>query len=309
MSSAGGKSMKPVGMETATLAGGCFWCVESDLESLPGVKEVVSGYAGGHTLNSSYKEVSAGGTGHLEAVQALFDPARISYSELLTVFWRKINPLDAKGQFVDRGQSYTTAIFYHTEEQKRQALKSKKELESRGPFKGKKIVTSIRPFTAFYKAEDYHQDYYKKNPIRYKFYRFRSGRDGFLKKVWSGFNGSSKQPKKKKAKPAPSFQKPSLKELKEQLTRLQYHVTQEGGTEKPFDNPYWDHKQEGIYVDIVSGEPLFSSLDKYDSGTGWPSFTKPLFKENILERPDYKLLLPRTEIRSKKGDSPFGTCF
>ena len=304
------KSTKPIRIETATLAGGCFWCVESDLESLPGIKEVVSGYTGGQTTNPSYKGVSAGGTGHLEAVQVLFDPAHISYSDILAVFWRKINPLDAGGQFVDRGKSYTTAIFYHTEEQRTQALKSKKEMEGKGPFKGKKIVTSIRPFTVFYKAEDDHQDYYKKNPIRYKFYRFRSGRDNFLKRTWNTVPASQKKSrKKKKTKPVLPFKKPSLQELKKRLTRLQYRVTQEGGTEKPFDNLYWDYKKEGIYVDIVSGESLFSSLDKYDSGTGWPSFTKPLLPENIVEKSDRKLFLPRTEIRSKKGDSHLGHVF
>ena len=307
LSSAIEKSTGPITIQTATLAGGCFWCVEADLESLPGVQKVISGYTGGHTTNPSYKKVSAGGTGHLESVQVLFDAAQISYSELLTVFWQKINPLDAGGQFVDRGKSYTTAIFYHTEEQKQQALKSKKEMESKGPFKGKKIVTSIRPFTVFYRAEAYHQDYYKKNPVRYKFYRFRSGRDSFLKKIWDDFSPSWKKLRKKK-KPM-SSQKFSHKELKKRLTKLQYYVTQEGGTENPFDNLYWDHKKEGIYVDIVSGEPLFSSLDKYDSGTGWPSFTKPLLPENIVEKLDRKLLLPRTEIRSKKGDSHLGHVF
>ena len=175
-------NLSPKNLETATLAGGCFWCIESDLEKIKGIKSVISGYTGGNKINPSYKEVSNGSTGHLEAVQVFFDPKEISYSQVLDVFWRKINPLDAGGQFVDRGQQYSTAIFYHNEEQKKQAEKSKKELQEKGPFK-ELIATPILAFKNFYKAEDYHQDYYKKNPLKYQFYRFRSGRDQFLKKL------------------------------------------------------------------------------------------------------------------------------
>ena len=285
--------------ETATLAGGCFWCVESDLEPLPGVKEVISGYTGGLKPKPTYKEVSSGSTGHQEAVQVIFNPEKISYSEILDVFWRKINPLDGEGQFVDRGFQYTTGIFYHTEQQKQLALQSKKELEAKGPFKRKKIVTPVKPFTVFYRAEAYHQDYYKTNSLRYKFYRYRSGRDQFLAKTWKDF---------KDFRPVPT-QKPSKEELKKRLTPLQYQVTQEEGTERPFSNEYWNNKREGIYVDVVSGESLFSSLDKYDSDTGWPSFTKPLVPENIVTKMDLKLLYPRTEVRSKKWDSHLGHIF
>ena len=300
-------------LETATLAGGCFWCIESDLEKIKGIKAVISGYTGGDKINPSYKEVSSGSTGHLEAVQVFFDPKEISYSQVLDVFWRKINPLDEGGQFVDRGQQYSTAIFYHNEEQKKQAENSKKELQEKGPFK-EPIATPILAFKNFYKAEDYHQDYYKKNPLKYQFYRFRSGRDQFLKKTWDKIKDFRALPLFKSQKASAnieesSYSKPSLEEIKNKLSPLQYKVTQKDGTEPPFDNKYWDNKQEGIYVDIVSGEPLFSSLDKYDSKTGWPSFTKALVPENIITKEDRKLFIKRTEVRSKHADSHLGHVF
>ncbi|MCZ0933373.1 MAG: peptide-methionine (S)-S-oxide reductase MsrA, partial [Oligoflexia bacterium] len=301
-------------LEVATLAGGCFWCIESDLEKIKGIKKVISGYAGGDKANPSYKEVSSGGTGHVEAVQVFFDPKQVSYLQILDVFWRKINPLDKEGQFVDRGFQYSTAIFYHNEDQKKQAEQSKKELEEKGPFK-QPLATPILAFKNFYKAEDYHQDYYKKNPLKYNFYRYRSGRDQFLKKTWKNFkdsdnsslklekNDSIEKPIKDSKSVSQTYFKPSLEEIKNKLSPLQYEVTQKEGTETPFKNKYWDNKQEGIYVDIVSGEPLFSSLDKYDSKTGWPSFTKPLAPENIITKTDRKLFVKRTELRSKHADS------
>ncbi len=277
-------------LKTATFAGGCFWCMEKPFEELDGVVAVVSGYTGGRTENPNYDNYAAGG--HLEAVEIVYDPRKISYERLLDVFWRQINPTDPDGQFADRGKAYSTAIFYHDDTQRAAAEKSKKELAESGVF-DKPIVTPIIPAAPFYKAEEYHQDYYKKNPIRYKFYRYGSGRDQFLRKVW-GENHTKKW---------------SESELRKRLTPLQYHVTQEEGTERPFDNEYWDNKKTGIYVDIVSGEPLFSSLDKYDSGTGWPSFTRPLVAENIVEKEDRKLFSVRTEVRSKEADSHLGHVF
>jgi peptide methionine sulfoxide reductase msrA/msrB len=170
---------------TATFAGGCFWCMEPPFDKLEGVLEVVSGYTGGQKENPTYKEVSSGTTGHLEAIQITYDPAKISYGRLLGVFWMQIDPTDAGGQFVDRGAQYRSAIFYHDAKQKALAEKSRDELQRTGPFK-KPIVTEILPAGKFYPAEEYHQHYYKKNPIRYKFYRYNSGRDQFLKKAWEG---------------------------------------------------------------------------------------------------------------------------
>jgi peptide methionine sulfoxide reductase msrA/msrB len=287
----------------ATFAGGCFWCMEPPFEKLEGVKEVISGYTGGHKVNPTYKEVSAGTTGHVEAVEVIYDPSKITYKELLDVFWRQIDPTDSGGQFVDRGSSYVTGIFYHDEEQKRLAEQSKAELDASGRF-DKPIVTPIRKAGPFYRAEEYHQDYYKKNPIRYKFYRFNSGRDRFLDKVWS-----KKITKKTSGKKWEDFVKPSQEELKKRLTKMQYSVTQKDGTEPAYRNEYYNNKKEGIYVDIVSGEPLFSSTDKYDSGTGWPSFTKPLEPNNIVEHEDRKLWMVRTEVRSKHADSHLGHVF
>jgi len=276
----------------AIFAGGCFWCMEKPFEQLDGVVDVVSGYAGGTTKNPTYENYAGGG--HIEVVEITFDPKKISYAKLLEVYWRQINPTDAGGQFVDRGHAYTTAIFYADDEQRRLAEASKADLEASHIFKAP-LVTPILPYATFYPAEEYHQDYYKKNPIRYSFYRSRSGRDDFLTSVDWSKNDMGKDN--------------SREDLKKRLSPLQYKVTQESGTEPPFKNEYWDNKKEGIYVDIVSGEPLFSSRDKFDSGTGWPSFTRPLVKDNIVEKEDRHLFSVRTEVRSRQGDSHLGHVF
>jgi len=286
----------------ATFAGGCFWCTEADFEKLPAVVKVISGYTGGHKENPTYKEVSSGTTGHVEAVQIYYDPRKITYSELLDYFWRHIDPTDAGGQFVDRGRQYRSVIFYHNEEQKRLAEESKEKLKNSRKF-NKPIVTEIIPFTKFYEAEEYHQDYYKKHPFKYNFYRSGSGRDDFLKNIWG------KEMQKETKRTQNNFTKPDDDSLRRKLSSIQYKVTQKDGTEPPFQNEYWDNKKEGIYVDIVSGEPLFSSLDKYDSGTGWPSFTKPVERNNIVEREDRSLFMKQIEVRSKHGDSHLGHVF
>lgn len=292
-------------IEVATFAGGCFWCMEPPFEKLPGVKNVISGYTGGQEKNPAYNEVVQGSTGHVEAVQIHYDPDKISYNDLLEVFWRSVDPTDDGGQFVDRGKQYTTGIFVHNEEQNQLAQKSKEKLAKSKRFK-MKIVTMIIPATEFYPAEEYHQDYYKKNSVRYKLYRFGSGRDRFIDEVWG---------KSRHYTPAQISQideglsKPSQDELRKRLTKLQYNVTQESGTEPPFSNASGDSKKSGIYVDIVSGEPLFSSLDKFDSGTGWPSFTAPLVEKNVVSRADNSLFMARTEVRSRDADSHLGHVF
>ncbi len=291
-------------LKKATFAGGCFWCTESDFEKVPGVKEAVSGYAGGDEVDPTYREVSSGTTGHIEVVQVTFDPAVVSYPGLLEVFWRHVNPTDPGGQFVDRGPQYRTAIFTHSDEQRAQAEASKLALDRSGRFDGP-VVTEIRPLATFYPAEEYHQDYYKANPIRYKYYRWNSGRDQFLKQIW----GEEIQAAMAPPPGGEAYRKPDDTELRRQLTPLQYRVTQEEGTEPPFDNAYWDNKAAGIYVDVVSGEPLFSSLDKYKSGTGWPSFTRPLEAGNVVEREDKGLFMRRVEVRSRQGDSHLGHVF
>ena len=290
-------------LSEATFAGGCFWCTESDFEKFDGVVEVISGYVGGQTQNPTYQEVSAGGTGHAEAIRVRYDPQQVTYNELLDIFWRHVDPTDSGGQFVDRGSQYRPAIFYHDEDQKRLAEESKRKLEASGRF-NESIATEIVPVSEFYQAEDYHQDYYKKNPLRYKLYRSNSGRDQFLEKAWAD-----------KAQPAAggdtqaTYSKPDDEVLKTKLTPLQYKITQKEGTEPPFRNEYWDNKKDGIYVDIVSGEPLFSSQDKFKSGTGWPSFTRPLEPNNVQEKEDSSLFMVRTEVRSTHGDSHLGHLF
>ena len=278
-------------LKKAIFAGGCFWCMEKPFEELDGVITVTSGYTGGSTENPTYDDYAS--EGHLEAVEVIYDPRKITYNQLLDVFWRQIDPTDPGGQFVDRGKEYSTAIYYFDAEQKRLAEASKRALEKSKVFV-KPIVTPILQALAFYKAEAYHQDYYKKNPVRYACYRNDSGRDRFLKKTWDKKSGANNK---------------DVSALKKRLTPLQYYVTQEEGTERPFDNEYWDNKKPGIYVDVVSGEPLFSSQDKFDSGTGWPSFTRPLVPENIVERNDRKLLMVRTEVRSRNADSHLGHVF
>jgi len=292
--------------KTATFAGGCFWCIESDFEKVDGVIEAVSGYAGGDESNPTYKQVSAGGTGHTEAVQVIYDPDKITYKELLDVLWRHMDPTDTGGQFVDRGSQYRPAIFYHDEEQKGIAEESRTELEKSGRF-SKPITTEIVPLTKFYPAEEYHQDYYSKNPMRYKMYRYGSGRDQFLKSTWKAEAKPSAQAMTSADKP--KYSKPDDAVLKKSLSAMQYKVTQKDGTEPPFNNEYNDNKKEGIYVDVVSGEPLFASTNKFDSGTGWPSFTQPLVPKNIVEHQDRKFFMVRTEVRSKHGDSHLGHVF
>ena len=297
---------EPKNLKTATFAGGCFWCVESDFEKIDGVVEAVSGYTGGQEPDPTYKEVSAGGTGHAEAVQVRYDPDKITYKELLDVFWRHVDPTDAGGQFVDRGSQYRPAIFYHDEEQKRIAEESKAELDKSGRF-SKPIATEIVPLAEFYSAEEYHQDYYDKNPVRYKLYRYGSGRDKFINSTWGP--DAKQSSRAMNSGDNPKYSKPDDDVLKKALSPMQYKVTQEDGTEPPFSNEYNDNKKEGIYVDIVTGEPLFASVDKFDSGTGWPSFNKPLVPDNIVEHQDRKFFMVRTEVRSKYGDSHLGHLF
>lgn len=295
-------SMNEANYEKATFAGGCFWCMEPPFENLDGVVKVVPGYTGGSKVNPTYDEVSSGSSGHLEAVQITYDPGKVSYIKLVDIFWTQIDPTDEGGQFVDRGSQYQTAIFYHNDEQKRIAEESKAELGKSGRY-DKPIVTEIRKYGKFYEAEDYHQDFYKKSPDRYKNYKFFSGREQFLERIWG--DEKKKEPEEKEQ----SYEKPSDKEIQESLTPMQYKVTQQCGTEPPFQNEFWDNKREGIYVDVVSGEPLFSSRDKYDSGTGWPSFFKPIDKSRIMEKADSSHGIVRTEVRSKSGDSHLGHVF
>jgi len=327
---------------SAVFAGGCFWCTESDFEKVDGVIEAISGYTGGQVDNPTYRQVSGGGTGHIEAVKVTYDPTRINYEKLLEVFWQHVDPTDPGGQFVDRGDQYRSAIFYASQTEKELAEASMQRLADSGRF-NKTIATDIIPLGKFYPAEDYHQDYYKKNPIRYYWYRSGSGRDQFLEKTWADVKADTEKDAKKDngmksdektmmiddsnhtekdgttkgsgdmmtGKPAAisNYTRPDDKELKKRLNPMQYKVTRQNGTEPAFNNEYWENHEAGIYVDIASGEPLFASTDKFESGTGWPSFTRPLEAENIVEKTDKSLWMVRTEVRSRHGDSHLGHLF
>ncbi|NLY38160.1 MAG: peptide-methionine (R)-S-oxide reductase MsrB, partial [Firmicutes bacterium] len=275
--------------------GGCFWCMVAPFAGHPGVNKVVSGYTGGRTENPTYEAVCRGDTGHCEAVQITYDPAIVSYETLLELFWRQIDPTDPGGQFIDRGPSYRTAIFYHNARQKALAEASLRALEASGRFAAP-LATQILPAGPFWPAEEYHQDYYRKNPAHYEAYRKGSGRDAFIRKHWTDRQDEQALKQDKQA-------------LKEKLTPLQYHVTQEGGTEPPFHNAYWNERRPGIYVDIITGEPLFSSLDKFDPGCGWPSFSKPLQKELLVERVDRSHGMSRIEVRARQSGSHLGHVF
>ena len=288
-------------LEKAIFAGGCFWCMESDFEKISGIKDVISGYIGGTTKNPSYQNY--GRAGHIEAVLIPFDPSVISYAELLEIFWINIDPTDENGQFCDRGNEYSTAVFYLSTEQERLAEESKSLLEKSGILK-ESVKTPIIIAGDFYPAEDYHQNYYIKSKLKYFYYRFRCGRDQRLKELWG-----EKINEVKVFNKTSNFQKPDLEELKEILTPLQFEVTQNDSTEPPFRNIYWNNKREGIYVDVVSGEPLFSSIDKYKSGTGWPSFTRPIEGASLIQKEDNSWFSVRTELRSKKADSHLGHLF
>lgn len=320
------------GLAVATFAGGCFWCTESDFEKVPGVVDAISGYTGGHVDNPTYKQVSSGTSGHIEAVEVHYDPTQVSYDTLLQAYWRDIDPTDNGGQFVDRGAQYRPYIYFHNDQQKKQALASYEMLTASGRY-DKPLALEIVPVGKFWKAEDYHQDYHKRNPIRYKYYRYNSGRDQYLEKIWGADLAVDSYYKKPMIKGEATmttksatgmtatnmsatsmtvskvYSKPSDAVIKETLTPLQYKVTQKEGTERPFDNEFNNEKRAGIFVDIVSGEPLFSSQEKFDSGTGWPSFYQPLVKEYVVEKKDFGLIFPRVEVRSKFGDSHLGHVF
>lgn len=258
--------------------------MEAPLSQTEGVVKVLPGYTGGHVENPTYEQVSTGTTGHFEAIEVIYDPGKVTYRQILDVFWRQIDPTDDAGQFADRGSQYRTAVFYMNKDERKKAEESKEKLADLFNF-GKPITTLILPAEKFYEAEDYHQKYYEKYPTGYKMYKKSSGRQDFLEKTY------------KKS------------DLKQKLTPSQFEVTQNNATEPPFKNEYWDNKKKGIYVDIVTGEPLFTSGEKFDSGCGWPSFTKPVKDDAVIEKFDGSHGMARTEIRNGSGSSHLGHVF
>lgn len=302
-------SMSTEGYQTITLAGGCFWCTEAYFQEEEGITDAVSGYAGGDEENASYLMVAKGTTKHREAVQVTYDPNVISTEKVLDIYWSHIDPTNKKGQFADKGFHYSTAIFYQSEEQEMVAKDSKKRLEKSGVF-DKPIVTEVLPFITFFKAEEYHQDYYKKSSDHYERYKKGSGRAGFVEETWAKDAAiqflQSEQSKTIDNKDVSvnneyEYTKEEIAQLLNNLDPLAYHVVAESGTESPFNNAYWNNKADGIYVDIVTEKPLFSSTHKYDSGTGWPSFWRTIDDDSVTMHEDNSLSTTRTEIRSDAG--------
>lgn len=307
---------KEMMLETITLAGGCFWCIESFYQELPGVTDAISGYAGGDSENANYVRVTTGHTKHRESVQVTFDTSIIPTEKIIDLFWTQINPVDNGGQFADRGFQYTTAIYYHDEDQKRLAELSRERLKGSDLFEGK-IETELVPLTTFFEAEEYHQDYYLKASDHYKRYKKGSGREGFIDDNWakeaaleflSNQNNINKENmdtennQSNNLRKSPSDYTDAEIEVKlKELEPLTYKVVAEEGTEKSFNNTYWDNKEPGLYVDVVTGEPLFSSTHKFDSGTGWPSFWRSLDNTSISLHEDNRFFIKRTEVRSRSG--------
>lgn len=307
----------PGEIKTALVAGGCFWCVEADLEKLPGVIEVVSGYAGGNTENPTYDNYDKGG--HREVVEVTYDSGRVSYEEILIYAMKHMDPTDPAGSFGDRGVYYSPAFYYKNDTEKKIIEDLIKDVDANGPY-DKPLAIAIESASKFYPAEDYHQDYYKGilSSLKYKYYRNASGRDTFIQKYWGSDTGPNlpwrdeeiiNNNKTSMIMDWKNYVKPSETELKTMLSDIEFKVTQKEGTERAGTSAYdklWD---EGIYVDILSGEPLFSSKDKFDSGTGWPSFVKPITDTALTEHEDNTFFTTRTEVRSAIADNHLGHVF
>lgn len=308
-------------MQTMLVAGGCFWCVEADLEKVHGVIRVVSGYAGGTTENPTYENYGKGG--HREVVEVTYDANQVSYEDILIVAMKTTDPTDDDGTFHDRGDKYSSAFYYENNAQKQIIDTLIAEVNQYGPY-DKSLAIDVEPRPTFWPAEDYHQDYYKGtlSQLKYKYYRNASGRDDFIKKYWGVNDHSPQLPWRENQSTTSSdtttttqsnfwtmYSKPSKDELKASLDPLAYKVTQEEGTERAGTSPLDKNYEPGIYVDILSGEPLYSSKDKFDSGTGWPSFTKPITPTAVTEHEDRKLFATRTEIRSAIADNHLGHVF
>lgn len=279
-------------VETIYLAGGCFWGVEAYMERIDGIVDATSGYANGNTESPSYEDVIYKKTGHAETVEVKYDPKKIDLTEILLYYFKVVDPTSLNKQGNDVGTQYRSGIYYTSQDQIEEiekviAVEQKK-------YK-KDIVVEVLPIDNFYVAEDYHQDYLKKNPGGYCHINLKDAdtgveRDESLKNI-------------------DIYIKPSDEELKEKLSKEEYNVTQKGATERAFSHEYDKLDEKGIYVDIASGEALFSSEDKYDAGCGWPSFTKPIDEKYVNEYKDKSLGMTRTEVKSKDGDSHLGHVF
>jgi len=309
-SDAVGKTQKAeVKLETTTVGGGCFWCTEAVFRELKGVHSVVSGYSGGRKVNPTYQEVSSGQSGHAEVIQVEFDPAVISYPEILEVFWKTHDPTTLNRQGADTGTQYRSVVYYHDKEQRAQAAELKRELDRSGAF-STPIVTEISPIGKFYPAEDYHQEYFERNgrqpycravivPKMEKFRKVFADKLGNSEEVTSLLDENALVDDTDWSKV----------DWKKRLTPEQFYVTRKEGTEKPFKNAYWDNKQQGTYKCVCCGLPLFASQTKYKSGTGWPSFFQPVDKKNVAELEDRGFFSVRTEIQCSRCEAHLGHVF
>lgn len=311
---------KEGGTTTTLIAGGCFWCVESDIEKLPGVISGISGYGGGTTENPTYQNYHDGG--HREVVEVKYDTSKVSYEQILIYAMKHMDPTDGGGSFYDRGESYSPAFYYKNDTEKATIENLIKEVNEKGPY-GKPLQIVVLPLPKFWPAEDYHQDYYKGilSKVKYEYYRKNSGRDDFITKYWGADTGPNLPWRNKVAtakvintnQTTPMnwkiYTKPSQNILKAQMDPAAFSVTQEQGTERSHTSPLDKNFEKGIYVDILSGEPLYSSKEKFDSGTGWPSFVKPISPEAVIEKKDNGFFSSRTEIRSAIADNHIGHVF
>lgn len=286
-------------LHTIYLAGGCFWGIEAYVKKLPGVSSTDVGYANGNTENPTYKEVCYNNTGHAETVKVVYDASRISTDQLLDGFFKVVDPTSVNRQGNDRGSQYRTGIYYVDEADQAiaEAAVARQQEKYSSP-----IATEVLPLSSFYMAEDYHQDYLDKNPGGYCHIDLNDA-DEFIRE--SGLDMADVTSLIK----AEDYPVPGDDELKEMLTDIQYRVTQMGDTERPYTNEYTGNFEKGLYVDVVTGEPLFSSVDKFESGCGWPSFSKPITAEVVKENQDTSFNMVRTEVRSRAGDTHLGHVF
>ena len=288
------------------LAGGCFWGLEAYLDKLRGVVHTNVGYANGSTEDPSYEQVCGGSTGHAETVYVQYDPKHIELATLLTYFFKVVDPTSVNRQGNDRGSQYRSGIYYKDTADKAiiEQVIAQEQKKYSAP-----IATEVLPLSNYCAAEEYHQKYLDKNPHGYCHIDLSSLDKDPLAKVNGPARPAAVTGTDKAAEAPRTYAKPSREEISEKLTEMQYRVTQSCGTEPPFANEYWNNHEKGIYVDVVTGEPLFSSRDKYDSGTGWPSFTRPIVADAVSTKTDRSLVMERTEVRSQYGDSHLGHVF
>ncbi len=271
------------------LAGGCFWGIEALMQSIPGVIDAQSGYANGTgQADANYPTVCAGNTGFRETVRVEYDPEQVSLDALLLAYFYVIDPTVENRQGNDIGSQYQTGVYY-TNDEARETVERIADMERS---RSRAFFVEIGPLVNFYPAEDYHQDYLEKNPGGYCHIPLEEIKLFSQLRIDPG-----------------DYRKPAAEAVRDKLTAEQYRVTQESGTERPFANEFWDQFEQGIYVDVVTGEPLFSSTDKFESGCGWPAFSKPIEQPAVVELPDDSHGMHRTEVRSRAGDSHLGHVF